>query len=121
MENGLPLFFLPCNNAGLFDVFDREGTGKPNAGSCFPLFMSLGNTAQFPPCGLSTAPAAAAPRSPYRHLELCGIALTQNPAAFVEIDDIFDVSDPPWEKAKGVCLKKFSKALPQKAFITKGN
>ena len=35
----------------------------------------LGNTAQFPPCGLSTAPAAAAPRSPYRHLELCGIAL----------------------------------------------
>ena len=35
----------------------------------------LGNTAQFLPCGLSTAPAAAAPRSPYRHLELCGIAL----------------------------------------------
>ena len=35
-----------------------------------------GNTAQFPPCGLSTAPVAAAPRSPYRHLELCGIALT---------------------------------------------
>ncbi|MFZ2757848.1 MAG: hypothetical protein WAZ23_02410 [Gemmiger qucibialis] len=35
----------------------------------------MGNTAQFPPCGLSTAPAAAAPRSPYRHLELCGIAL----------------------------------------------
>ena len=46
--------------------------------------------------------------------------LTQNPAAFAEIDDIFDVSDPPWENAKGVCLKKFSKALPQKAFITKG-
>ncbi|MDD6874551.1 MAG: hypothetical protein PUD46_03220 [Subdoligranulum sp.] len=37
--------------------------------------MPYGNTAQFPPCGLSTAPAAAAPRSPYRHLELCGIAL----------------------------------------------
>ncbi|MFZ2788139.1 MAG: hypothetical protein WAZ45_00555 [Gemmiger qucibialis] len=34
-----------------------------------------GNTAQFPPYGLSTAPADAAPRSPYRHLELCGIAL----------------------------------------------
>jgi hypothetical protein len=34
-----------------------------------------GNTAQFPPDGLSTVPAAAAPRSPYRHLELCGIAL----------------------------------------------
>ncbi|MFR4666683.1 MAG: hypothetical protein ACLT8A_07750 [Subdoligranulum sp.] len=33
-----------------------------------------GNTAQFPPSGLSTASAAAAPRSPYRHLELCGIA-----------------------------------------------
>ena len=44
MGNGLPLFFiLPCNNAGLFDVFDSEGTGKPNAGSCFSLFMSLGN------------------------------------------------------------------------------
>ena len=40
--------------------------------------------------------------------------------AFAEIDDIFDVSDTPWENAKGVCLKKFSKALPQKAFITKG-
>ena len=39
-----------------------------------------GNTAQFPPCGLSTAPAAAAPRSPYRHLELCGIALYLPPA-----------------------------------------
>ena len=94
----LYFFILPCNNAGLFDVFDREGTGKPNAGSWFPLFMSLGNTVQFPPSGLSTASAAA----------------------FAEIDDIFDVSDIPWENAKGVCLKKFSKALPQKAFITKG-
>ena len=53
--------------------------------------------------------------------EMADIPQTQNPAAFAEIDDIFDVSDPPWEKAKGVCLKKFSKALPQKAFITKGN
>ena len=44
--------------------FLAEGAAKP-----------LGNTAQFPPDGLSTAPAAAAPRSPYRHLELCGIAL----------------------------------------------
>ena len=183
MGNGLPLFFiLPCNNAGLFDVFDSEGTGKPNAGSCFSLFMSLGNNrtisalrlkhrsgscdtasalpkcsimsgcgtrivlrgqkplalcnrcpcfgSLFPPLAALTFAAssiicafglaAAAPRSPYRHLELCGIALTQNPAAFAEIDDIFDVSDPPWEKAKGVCLKKFSKALPQKAFIAKG-
>ena len=33
------------------------------------------NTAQFPPDGLSTVPAAAAPCSPYRYLELCGIAL----------------------------------------------
>ncbi|MFZ2474704.1 MAG: hypothetical protein WAW66_06685 [Gemmiger qucibialis] len=39
-------------------------------------YKTLGNTAQFPPCGLSTAPAAAAPRSPYRHLELCGVALS---------------------------------------------
>ncbi|MDD6949178.1 MAG: hypothetical protein PUI75_09145 [Subdoligranulum sp.] len=45
-------------------------------GTFSPLF-SIGNTAQFPPCGLSTAPAAAAPRSPYRHLELCGIAHKQ--------------------------------------------
>ena len=36
-----------------------------------------GNTAQFPPYGLSTASAAAAPRSPYRHLELRGIAPEQ--------------------------------------------
>ena len=40
------------------------------------LLCPLGNTAQFPPDGLSTAPAAAAPRLPYRHLELCGIALS---------------------------------------------
>ena len=39
--------------------------------------FTYGNTAQFPPDGLSTAPAAAAPRSLYRHLELCGIALYQ--------------------------------------------
>ncbi|WP_270760968.1 hypothetical protein [Gemmiger qucibialis] len=30
--------------------------------------------------------ASAAPRSPYRHLELCGIAFTHNPAVFVVID-----------------------------------
>ena len=53
--------------------------------------------------------------------EMTDIPQTQNPAAFAETDDIFDVSDTPWENAKGVCLKKFSKALPQKAFITKGN
>ena len=45
---------------------------------------AYGNTAQFPPNGLSTAPAAAAPRSPYRHLELCGIALySKHPAIFI--------------------------------------
>ena len=138
MGNGLPLFFiLPCNNAGLFDVFDSEGTGKPNAGSCFSLFMSLGNNrtisalrlkhrsgscgtasalpkcsimsgcgtrivlrgqkplalcdrcpcfgSLFPPLAALTFAASsiicafglasAAPRSPHRHLELCGIAL----------------------------------------------
>ena len=49
-------------------VFERRG--------CNVVYRnySLGNTAQFPPNGSSTAPAAAAPRSPYRHLELCGIA-----------------------------------------------
>ena len=52
--------------------------------------------------------------------EMTDIPQTQNPAEFAETDDIFDVSDTPWENAKGVCLKKFSKALPQKAFITKG-
>jgi hypothetical protein len=39
-----------------------------------PVPFFIGNTAQFPPCGLSTAPADAVPRSPYRHLELYGIA-----------------------------------------------
>jgi len=29
----LIFFILPCNNAGLFDVFDSEGTEKPNAGA----------------------------------------------------------------------------------------
>jgi hypothetical protein len=33
---------------------------------------------------------------------LCGFQgfLTQNPAAFVEIDDIFDFSGTPWHKKK---------------------
>ena len=51
--------------------------------------------------GLSTDPASAVPRSPYRHLELCGIALTQTPAVFVEIDHIFDFSDTPLRKKEG--------------------
>ena len=90
----------------------------PCFGSLFPPLAALTFAASSIICAFGLA--SAAPRSPYRHLELCGITLTQNPAAFAEIDDIFDVSDPPWENAKGVCLKKFSKALPQKAFITKG-
>ncbi|MDD6520715.1 MAG: hypothetical protein PUF35_01340 [Subdoligranulum sp.] len=54
-----------------------KGVGKGYNLFWFCFFRyTLGNTAQFPPNGLSTAPAAAAPRSPYRHLELCGIALT---------------------------------------------
>ncbi|MGB4796826.1 MAG: hypothetical protein WBP27_00235, partial [Gemmiger qucibialis] len=48
----------------------RRGVVHPRRGCEF-----YSNTAQFPPDGLSTAPAATAPRSPYRHLELCGIAL----------------------------------------------
>ena len=47
-----------------------------DANGCPVVDWTIGNTAQFPPSGLSTAPAAAAPRSPYRHLELCGIAYT---------------------------------------------
>jgi len=107
-------------------------------GICFFCYRTIGNTAQFPPCGLSTAPASAlpkcsimsgcgtrivlrgqkplalcdrcscfgslfpplaaltfaassiicafglasaAPRSPYRHLELCGIAYKLIPPA----------------------------------------
>ena len=96
--NGLPLFFiLPCNNAGLFDVFDREGTGKLNAGSCF-----------FPIYALTFKVYLKAK-------EMTDIPQTQNPAAFVEIDDIFDVSDTPWENAKGVCLKKVFQGSPAKS------
>ncbi|MDD6948391.1 MAG: hypothetical protein PUI75_05110 [Subdoligranulum sp.] len=59
-----------------------KGVGKGYNLFWFCFFRyTLGNTAQFPPCGLSTAPAAAAPRSPYRHLELCGVALTHNQTA----------------------------------------
>lgn len=45
----------------------------------------MGNTAQFPPDGLSTAPAAAAPRSSYRHLELYGIVLTTRVSLLTEV------------------------------------
>ena len=60
-----------------------------DADGCPVVDLTIGNTAQFPPSGLSTAPAnlraksrrkrrlrSEAPRSPYRHLELCGIAYT---------------------------------------------
>ena len=40
---------------------------------------------------------------------LCGFQgfLTQNPAVFVEIDDIFDFSDPPWSKTHKYSLYSF--------------
>ncbi len=59
----------------------------PCFGSLFPPLAALTFTASSIICAFGLA--AAAPRSPYRHLELCGIAqdsLTQNPAVFVEID-----------------------------------
>ena len=68
----------------------------PCFGSLFPPLAALTFAASSIICAFGLA--AAAPRSPYRHLELCGIAqgfLTQNPAAFVEIDDTFDFSDTP--------------------------
>jgi len=68
----------------------------PCFGSLFPPLAALTFAASSIICAFGLA--AAAPRSPYRHLELCGIAqgfLTQKPAAFVEIDDTFDFSDTP--------------------------
>ena len=40
---------------------------------------------------------------------LCGFQgfLTHNPAVFVEIDDIFDFSDPPWSKTHKCSLYSF--------------
>ena len=68
----------------MISVFECTAVGRD--AFIAPKGKTLGNTAQFPPSGLSTASAAAAqhlrcqnaaaPRSPYRHLELCGIALT---------------------------------------------
>ena len=83
----------------------------PCFGSLFPPLAALTFAASSIICAFGLA--SAAPRSPYRHLELCGIAqdlLTQNPAIFVEIDDIFDVSDIPFYYtgrplfAQGPCL-----------------
>ncbi|MFR4667152.1 MAG: hypothetical protein ACLT8A_10330 [Subdoligranulum sp.] len=59
----------------------------PCFGSLFPPLAALTFAASSIICAFGLA--SAAPRSPYRHLELCGIAqdsLTQNPAVFVEID-----------------------------------
>ncbi|MDD6522472.1 MAG: hypothetical protein PUF35_10435 [Subdoligranulum sp.] len=68
----------------------------PCFGSLFPPLAALTFAASSIICAFGLA--SAAPCSPYRHLELCGIAqdfLTQNPAVFVEIDHIFDFSDTP--------------------------
>ena len=80
----------------------------PCFGSLFPPLAALTFAASSIICAFGLA--SAAPRSPYRHLELCGAALTQNPAIFVEIDDIFNVSDTPFYYtgrplfAQGPCL-----------------
>ena len=67
----------PCNTTKNSSVpdFIFHNSSAPCSNAKLPgAHFILGSTAQFPPDGLSTAPAAAAPRSPYRHLELCGIA-----------------------------------------------
>ena len=83
----------------------------PCFGSLLPPLAALTFAASSIICAFGLA--SAAPRSPYRHLELCCIALdllTQNPAIFVEIDDIFDISDIPFYYtgrplfAQGPCL-----------------
>ncbi len=56
----------------------KQSVGPSN--SVFGEYMCQGKMPQsvrdrYMTYGLSTAPASAAPRSPYRHLELCGIAL----------------------------------------------
>ena len=37
----LSFLFCRVTTRAIFDVFDREGTGKPNAGSCFPPIYEL--------------------------------------------------------------------------------
>ena len=59
----------------------------PCFGSLFPPLAALTFAASSIICAFGLA--AAAPRSPYRHLELCGIAL--NPACVCEISVIFFV------------------------------
>ena len=53
-------------------------TSKYAAMKLLSFYIHIKNIASMillPPDGLSTVPAAAAPCSPYRYLELCGIAL----------------------------------------------
>ena len=63
----------------------------PCFGSLFPPLAALTFAASSIICAFGLA--AAAPRSSYRHLELCGIAL--NPACVCEISVIFLFSDTP--------------------------
>ena len=44
-------------------------------GICFFCYRTIGNTAQFPPCGLSTAPAAAARHLRCQNARQCRIAV----------------------------------------------
>ena len=79
-----PCLISPTSNSAARLNFHHHKKHMPAhsaPGICFFCYRTIGNTAQFPPCGLSTAPAAAAPRSPYRHLELCGIAYKLIPPA----------------------------------------
>ena len=103
------------DNVGLRYPHRASGAKSPSHsatsacfGSLHPPLAALTFAASSIICAFGLA--SAAPRSPCRHLELCGIALTQNPAIFVEIDDIFDVSDTPFYYtgrplfAQGPCL-----------------
>ena len=71
----------------------------PCFGSLFPPLAALTFAASSIICAFGLA--SAAPRSPYRHLELCGIALyyfTRSPAAFqplLQVLQIGNISRPP--------------------------
>ena len=91
----------------MFSACRTEKQRRTGCAAVQIIFIAYGNTAQFPPDGLSTAPAAirhgicvakmldntqsiicafglaaAVPRSPYRHLELCSIALKRCVSGF---------------------------------------
>ncbi len=59
------------DNVGL--RYPHRAWGKPPPGSLFPPLAALTFAASSIICAFGLA--SAAPRSPYRHLELCGIAL----------------------------------------------